>query len=744
MSKVAMPEQDEKQSKSRWRISRRGFLIGLGVTGVGLAVGVAVGRRPFYRFMAATLDGASPPGSMSTEPSVWFEITPDNQVKLFVSKAEMGQGIHTALGQIGAEELNITWEQLQVVQGNTHRGPSDSSGTGASNSVTGVYTPLRQAAATMRQMLILKAAEKLGLPAADLEAKAGMVQAKANPSQSLTYGQIVADVTEWPEVDPETVPLKDPSQFEIIGQSMPRVDFRTKLTGQATYGYDVRVPGMLYGAVARPRTIEAKMVSVEQGSVATMPGVVQVVVDVEAQFAGVVANTRQQAINAVRALQITWDEGRLWQQAEIDALFHFDDASAGFTIQQEGNAPRTIGNAPTITADYRTPFAIHAHLEPQAAMVHVHEDGTITAVASTQSHESVRGDIAEITGIDEANIEVTSAYLGGGFGRRLTIEAAKEAARLSQAVKAPVHVGWTRPEDMRYGYFRPPTRSQFSAKVENGRITALNHNHSSAEVAFAFFPGFLQSIMGTDFGAWRGAFNFYTAIPDRWLTTWRPILPVRTGWWRGLGLLANVFATESFMDELAAVAGADPLQFRLDHLGNEPLGKRMAGVLRAAADKAGWNEPVAAGRGRGIACSVDVDTCVAHVVEVSYEAATGQIIVHKVTAAVDAGLFINPDGAIAQTQGNIIMGLSSTLIEEMLVKDGAVDVDNFGNYPLITMDMAPEIEVILLESDGQPRGMGEPPMGPIAAAVGNAFFNLTGVRLRQLPFKPAYVQAAVG
>ena len=724
-----------------WRITRRGFLIGLGATGVGLAVGVAVGRRPFYRFMAGMLDNASPPASFPTEPTVWFEITPDNKIKLFVSKAEMGQGIHTALGQIGAEELGITWEQLEVVQGNTHRGPSDASGTGGSNSVSSVYEPLRKTAAILRQMLILKAAEKMGLPTAELEAKAGTVRAKANPSQSLTFGQIVAGVSEWPEVDETAITLKDPSQFEFIGQSLPRVDFKAKLTGQATYGYDVRVPGMLYGAVARPPALEATMLAVDEASVANLPGVVKVVVDVAANFAGVVAETRQQATNAARSLAVQWQVGRPWQQAEIEALLSFDDAWAGYTIQKEGNANRQLTGTGLITAEYRTPLAAHAHLEPQAAMVDVRPDGTVVAIVSSQSHEAVRGDIARITGLDEANIEVTSAYLGGGFGRRLNIEAAQEAARLSQAVGAPVHVGWTRTEDMRDGYFRPPTRSALSGKVENGRITAVNHNHASGEVAFAILPSFLHNIIGTDFGAWRGAFNFYDGIPHRQLTTWRPKLPIRTSWWRGLGLLANVFATESFMDELAHSAKADPLQFRLDHLGTDAFGQRMAGVLRAAAERAGWGQPVANGRALGIACAPDVDTCVAQVVEVSYDAASGQIRVHKVVCAVDAGLFINPDGAIAQTEGNITMGLSSVLLEEVRVQDGVIVADNFGNYPLITMDMAPEIEVILLESDGQPRGMGEPPMGPIAAAVGNAFFALTGVRLRQLPFTPAYVQA---
>jgi isoquinoline 1-oxidoreductase beta subunit len=296
---------------------------------------------------------------------------------------------------------------------------------------------------------------------------------------------------------------------------------------------------------------------------------------------------------------------------------------------------------------------------------------------------------------------------------------------------------------MRDGYFRPPTRSRLTGKLENGKITAVNHNHSSGEVAFPFFPPFLKTVFGTDFGSWRGAFNIYGKIENRQLNTHLAPLPVRTGWWRSLGLLANVFATESFMDEMAHFAGADPLQFRLDHLSDAELDMRFKVALETVAKKANYGAELPEGHALGVACSVDVDTVVAMIAEVSVDEA-GVITVHRVVQAVDPGLVINPDGALAQAEGNIVMGLSSTLIEEMVITNGVVRPRNFDGYPLITIDRIPDIQVEFLESDGVPRGMGEPPLGPVAAAVANGVFNATGGRVRQLPMTPERVLAAVG
>tara|TARA_Y100000031_G_C8149765_1_gene351765 strand:- start:76 stop:969 length:894 start_codon:yes stop_codon:yes gene_type:complete len=295
---------------------------------------------------------------------------------------------------------------------------------------------------------------------------------------------------------------------------------------------------------------------------------------------------------------------------------------------------------------------------------------------------------------------------------------------------------------MRHGWYRPPTRSRFSAVVENGKILALNHNHASGEVLFSFFPKQMSILLGSDPGAWRGAYNFYDSIQHRQLNSLTVKLPVPTGAWRGLGLLANAYACESFMDEMAHAAAADPLQFRLDHLGTDAFAERMRNVLLTTADRAAYGNALPEGHAMGIACTVDVDTVAALCAEVSVES-DGTIVVHRMVQALDPGLVVNPDGALAQAEGSITMALSSTLIEEMTVKDGVVKPGNFDSYPLITMDRTPDIEVVFLESDGRPRGMGEPAVGPVAAAVGNAFFNLTGTRLRNIPFTKARVRAAL-
>ncbi len=733
---------DSSGKKRRFRVTRRGFLIGLGATGGGLALGVALGRKPFYKFMAGMLNSGDAPGGLPAEPLAWFEISPDNQVTVYVPKVEMGQGIHTAIGQIAAEELDVTWESIQVVQGDTEIGPEDSFGTGGSGSVKGAFEPGRMAAATLRTMISLKGAEKLGVGADQVETFEGTVRLISNPAEALTYGEVVQGVTEWPEVDEDQITLKPSSEFKFIGQSLHRVDLESKIRGDATYGYDVRREGMLYGTVAHPPTIEGKMISADAGDAESKPGVVKVVIDVDKGFAGVVAKTRQQAQVGISALNIEWDQGKLWNQDEIDALMDTSDG-AGTIVQRDGSGQSAVGDSPTISADYATPFAIHAHLEAQAAMVDVKSDGTVDVFSSTQMPNSVRSAVAEAIGIDEENIRVTPTYLGGGFGRKLGTGATPEAAILSQATGKPVHVGWTRPQDMRDGFFRPPTRSSLTAKLENGKIVALNHNHSSGEVAFPFFPPFLRQVFGTDFGSWRGAFNIYGKIENRQLATHLAPLPVKTGWWRALGLLANVFATESFMDEMAHLAGADPLQFRLDHLADDEFGLRMKAVLEAVAEQADYGAELPEGHALGVACSVDVDTVVAMVAEVSVDDA-GVITVHRVVQAIDPGLVINPDGAAAQAQGNIVMGLSSTLIEEMTVTNGVVRPRNFDGYPLITIDRIPDIQLTFLESDGKPRGMGEPPIGPVAAAVGNGVFLATGGRLRQIPMTPERVLAAIG
>jgi isoquinoline 1-oxidoreductase beta subunit len=295
-------------------------------------------------------------------------------------------------------------------------------------------------------------------------------------------------------------------------------------------------------------------------------------------------------------------------------------------------------------------------------------------------------------------------------------------------------VGWNRTEDMRYGFFRPSTHHVLKGRLDgNGRIQALQHEIASGDVLFSFFPGIAAAIVGADFGAYRGARLAYDGIPNRQMVSYRTPLPVPTGPWRGLGLLASTFAIESFMDEMAYAAGLDPLQFRLNHLTNSELSNRFRNALETVAEMANWGGNLPEGHAHGLAINVDAQTVVAQIAEVSVE--NDQIRVHDVFCAMDPGFVINPDGATAQAQGAIVMGLSSTFFEEITVKEGVIEASNFGQYPLLTLKETPDIHVQLLQSGLEPFGIGEPPIGPIAAAVGNAVFAQTGQRLTRLPMR---------
>jgi isoquinoline 1-oxidoreductase beta subunit len=712
--------------KKKPRLSRRGFLIIAGVVGGGWLLGAKVGL-PFARLKVAELfDSGAAPGGLNAEATAWFQITPENKINLFIPKVEMGQGIHTALAQIAAEELEVDWKQLEVVQAGTGQGLDDNFGTGASNSVSTLYQPIRQAAATMRQVLQIEAAQQMAVAPEDLMAQNGSFILESN-GQSLSYWEVASRPGEW-EI-PETPPvLKSSQDFRFIGHSIPRVDLHEKILGKAVFGYDHKLPKMLYGAVARPPKIGAKLISAETGDAVNRPGVVEIVI--EDDFVGAVAETREQAYSALNFVDMEWRTTETWEQAQIEALVTVGEGK-GIVIQKQGNPERTIGESSFIEAEYRTPMAFHAHFEPQAATADVRED-RVDVWAATQFPVRLREFIAEVLGRKEDQVFVTPTYLGGGFGRKIGVEAATEAARLSAAAGRPVHIGWTRPEDFRNGFLRPPTHHVLRGLLQGNRILAMEHQQASGAVAFPFLSALFKAVLGADFGAWRGAMIGYD-IPEKGTTAWLSEIPLATGWWRGLGLLANTFALESFIDEMAFAAGTDPVDFRLNHLPNDETGQRRKRVLQTAAEIAGWGKTLPAGRALGIANSIDVGTPVAQVAEVSVE--QGKIRVHKVTSVVDPGLVINPDGATAQIQGAIIMGLSSTLLEEATVEDSQLSADNFNRYPILQMKDTPQIEVVLQESGDTPHGMGEPPIGPIAASVANAVFALTGQRLRRLPLR---------
>ena len=725
---MAGDQNETNQSQKRKRLSRRDFLIVLGVGAAGLYAGVRLGT-PYLRLRLVDWLEASggPPSNIDAAPDAWFEILPDNIVNLYLPKSEMGQGVHTGLAQIAAEELEISLDQMQVFHAPTSR-LVDPVATSASNTISGLYIPLSEVAATLRELLRAEAARQLNAEPAELNLDNGVFRLKSDAAQQRTYGQLFPFLEEW-ELPDSPPPLKNKSQYHSIGIPHPRVDLPAKIAGEAVYGFDARLPGMAYGAVARPETVQGKLIGADAGQAAGQPGVLEVVAGED--FAGVVAESREQAYQALAKMDLEWEPGQLWQQEEIETMVTVGEGK-GVIIQREGDVEKALENGMFVEAEYRTPLAYHAYMEPMAALAEVTPDG-VNIWASTQAANRIRGAVADAIQRDEEEITVHPVYLGGGFGRKVDEIAAVEAARLSAAAGRPVQVAMNRPEDFRSGFVRPPTHNILRGSLDDqGNILAIEHHASSGEVAFPFLPSIMGTVLGADFGSYRGAIIYYAAASKQ-TTAWLAELPVSTGWWRGLGLLPNIFAIESFIDELASIAKLDPLEFRLRHLPDDESGQRVRAALQTAAESANWGAPLPDGHAHGLAMSYDYGTIMVEIAEVSIE--NDQVRVHNVTAVADPGLVINPDGVEAQAQGAITMGISAALLEEVVLKDGVLQAANFNQYPLLRNADAPDVDVIVLSSRDTPTGVGEPPIGPIPAAVANAVFAATGQRLRRLPLK---------
>ncbi len=709
--------------------SRRKFLIRAGI-GTGLLFGTAY-CLPIRRKIAEQVNVTESPYIGSTDdPKIWFEVTPDNQVLLHSPKMEMGQGVFTGLAQIAADELEISIEQMKVVHASTASGNIDPFATGGSTSINSLWQPLRELAATMRVMLINAAAQQLGVAASGLSTLNGVI---SGGGKSITYGEVAAAVTEW-EI-PDTPALKDPKNYKYIGKPTPRVDLLDKVTGAPIYGMDAEMPGMLYGSVARSGGLDTEFVGVDTSAAEGMPGVVKIIV--EDDFVGVVADSYVNAENAKQKLKVTWKQNRKWDDFDVEAAIMVGQGKP-IEVQKEGSAEKMLqdGEEGVIRSEYFSPIGAHAQIEPNGCLAFV-EDDKVTIKMSTQVADYTRKEVGSRLGMSKDEVVIEPTFLGGGFGRRLHTPNAVQAAVMSKAVGKPVKCYFTRQEEFQNDTFRPPTHNVLKAKLTaDGKIDAISHDISSGDVMHGspLLPGVLQKIIGADLGAWRGGMIQYHGIPNYRAVSWRVKLPFATSWWRSLGLLANTFAVESFMDELAEQAGKDPISFRLEHLTESKADVRLAKVIARAAEEANYRNEAVDGRAMGFACSTDVNTPCAHVAEVSV--VDGKIKVHKVTCVMDPGLVINPDQVRAQCEGSIIMGMSAVMFEKMTVEDNALYPIIYGAYEMALMRDAPkEINVVLLENNDYPGGVGEPPLGPIGAAVANAVYRITKERVRRIPLR---------
>lgn len=713
-----------------WKVTRRNFLIKTG-SGLGLALGLGwVGKKAIRGFFVEQADkGALVQFSTDTEPQYWFEIQEDNSVLFHSPKIEMGQGVFSALAQIVAEELEVSISQIKVVHSSTAHGPIDPNTTGGSDSISSTFSQLSMLAALMREMLRERAVVLLGVALPKLIAQNGYVLGQG---KKISYAQIVAKTNEWvlPNEEPA---LKIPEKYKLIGKAIPRVDLESKVRAEPIFGIDATFPDLVYATVARPPFFGATRGAVNAQEALKIAGVIKVVE--QPDFVAVVAKTRYVAILAKQKLQITWTNAdALIQQKDVNDIVQIEKGELT-VVQENGDISELTDSKDTITLEFYTPLGAHAQMEPNGVTAH-YKDGKVTVKMSTQSVKNTRNEIAEATGLLAEDIDIQPTFMGGGFGRRLYTPHAYEAVVLSQEIGLPVHVLFEREQEFQNGYLRPPTQHRLSAKLHQNRIEAIEHQIASGDVAFgsSLVPSFAPTLLGADFGAWRGGLFHYEAIPNSSVKYWRCQLPFFTSWWRGLGLMANSFAIESFIDELAKKANQNPIDFRIAHIKQDERGQRLVGVLKEVQKMSGFGQKtLPVGHAMGVACATDVNTPVAQVAEVKIE--NGAIKVLKVYCAIDPGLVINPDGVKAQCEGAITMGLSASMFEELTIEDGKVTPNQYLQYQMALIRDTPDIEVSILSTGATPRGVGEPPMGPIAPAIANAVAALTGTRMTKIPFK---------
>ncbi len=709
----------------RDNLDRRRFLQVGGAAASGLVLGFYVPER----FGPVTVRAASP-----FAPNAFLRILPDDTITVLVGKSEMGQGVYTSLPMIVAEELDCDWGRVKVEA--SPAGPDyydagmGEQTTGGSTSVTNSWDPLRKAGASARAVLVEAAAQTWGVAASSLRTDKGRVYHDVS-GRSASYGELSAKAATLPV--PADVPLKDVKDYKIVGTNVKRVEGRDKVTGKAEFSIDVRLPGMLVAVVAHSPVNGGKVKSFDPSKAAAVPGVVKV--KQISTGVAVIAKDFWTARNGRDALEVVWDEGANGTLDSADMRGHYrklaDDP--GLVAENEGDAEKAMaGAAKSVEAVYEVPYLAHAAMEPLNAVAHVQADRCdIWAGTQYQTMDQRVG--AAITGLKPEQIYVHTTLLGGGFGRRanITSDFVADAVEVAKGENVPVKTIWTREEDIQGGYFRPMFVHKLKAAVDDKGMPVAWHQRL---VGQSLAQGtFLEPFMmkeGIDMSSVEGAAHMPYSIPNRRIESHNAPRSLSVLWWRSVGHTHTGFVNESFFDEVAHAGGKDPYELRRQLLQNDP---RHLAVLDLAAEKGEWGKPLPPGRARGIAIRKSFDSYVAEVAEVSPEGE--EVRVHRVVCAVDCGIVVNPWNAVAQTESAVVYGLTAALYSEITVKNGRVQQSNFDDYPVLRMDRMPKIEVHLVKSTEKPTGVGEPGVPPLAAAVANALFALTGKRVRKLPIR---------
>ena len=699
--------------------SRRSFLKVSAAAGGGLLVGFT---------WPSLMPEAEAAGDF--KPNAWIRIDADDRVTLQVASSEMGQGVYTSIPMLLADELDCDWSRVRV-----EMAPADKAYfnpiigqqlTGGSTAIRAFYTPLREAGARTRALLIQAAAKSWNVPEAECRVVDGVIS-HSGVDRKARYGELVQAAARLPA--PGAVLLKEPNEFKLIGKPMPRLDTPLKVNGAAVYGLDVKLPGLLTAVVARCPVFGGKVKSFSDAKAKAVKGVRQVV-QIHSGVA-VIADSFWAAKQGRDALAIQWDEGTnaKLDSAAIRARLEAALRSQSAVVRDDGNASQALTVASKkIEAVYEVPYLAHACMEPMNCTARVTQDRCDLWVP-TQNQTMAQFVAQRITGLPPEKIKVNTTFLGGGFGRRSEQDFLAEAVECSLRIGNPVKVMWTREDDIRHEQYRPATLNRLSAGLDaNRQLIAWRHDLAGPSIFSRVFPNAIKN--GIDRTSVEGAENIPYSIANLRVTWVMENGAVPVGFWRSVGSSQNAFVTECFFDEVAREMGRDPFGLRRSLLQHKP---RQLNVLETAAAQAGWATPLPPGRSRGIAIAESFGSICAQVAEVSID--QNQVHVHRVTCAIDCGTVVNPDTVVAQMESAIVYGLTAALKGEITIKDGRVVQGNFNDYPLLRIDEMPVIDVHIVKSSEHPGGVGEPATPPIAPAVANAVFALTNRPVRKLPIR---------
>lgn len=687
-------------------LSRRDFIKVSSAAGAGLVLSFYLPSKG--EALESAAEGAT------FVPNAWLRIDNDGIVTVTVARSEMGQGVHTSMPMMVAEELEADWKKVRVEQAIAHPTKYGSMSTGGSFSVRGSWQTLRIAGATARELLITAAAQTWGVDKSTCRAENGAVVHSSG--KRLPFGELASKAATIHV--PTSISLKEPKDFKILGKRFPKLDTPSKVNGSARFGIDVRVPGMLFASIERSPVFGGKVSSYDASKAKTVPGV-RDVVKIDSGIA-VVATSTWDAFQGRKALSVTWDEGQYANQSSVAIWQLFDETakSKGSIDDYAGNTELAFGeSAKKVEAVYYAPLIAHATPEPMNCVADVRAD-RCEIWAPTQSPQQVQGEAARILGLPLDKVKVNVTLIGGAFGRRLQVDYASDAVRVSKAIGAPVSVVWTREDDMQHDWYRPCTYNVMKAGLDKD----------------GWPVAWLHRIVGpSSRGLAVGGSTPSYAIPNFQIESHIKETGVTIGAWRSVGPSQNGFVIESFIDELAYAAKKDPFEYRRHLLAKSP---RLRRALEFAAGKAGWGKPLPPGVGRGIAAVESFGSSVAEVVEASVEK-NGTIKIHRIVAAVDCGPVVNPNTLEAQVEGGITYSLSSVLKDEITVAKGRVAQSNFDDYRIMTIDEMPKVETYIIPSTESVGGIGEPGLPPVAPALCNAIFAATGIRIRRLPIKAA-------